>query len=110
MAELTEDQKTIAALQKQVATLTDEKTAALNQVTEATAVVTDLKSQLAEKAAGTIQLPSLKIGSDMYELVGGDFTYNAKEVTLDILKEDSKLAAELVKEGVGNLRKLAKAK
>lgn len=108
MAELTEDQKKIADLEKQVATLTKGKADAEKQVADAIKVVADLKDQLAEKKAGIVELPTVSVGKETYELVGGGFMYNGEEVTLERLKEDTKLAAELVKEGVGNLRKLSK--
>ncbi|WP_020599192.1 hypothetical protein [Spirosoma panaciterrae] len=122
MAELTEDQIKIVDLEKKVATLTTEKQAALDQIKilttakesaeknleQATKVVADLKTQLAEKKAGVIELPTVQVGKDTYELVGGAFTWAGKEVTHEVLLEDAKLAAELVKEKVTNLRKIEK--
>lgn len=122
MADLTEDQKKIADLETKVATLSKEKQEALDQVKllttakdaadknleQATKIVTDLKAQLAEKKAGVIELPTVQVGKDQYELVGGAFTWAGKEVTHEVLLEDAKLAAELVKEKVANLRKIEK--
>jgi len=121
MATETDEQK-IATLTAQVATLTKEKADALDQVktltvakeaaeknvAEAAKVVVDLKIQLEEKQSGVIQLPTVKVGSETYELVGGSFMFEGKEVSHEVLKENSKLATQLVKERVGNLRKLEK--
>lgn len=134
MAELTDEQKKIASLEDQVKSLSADKTSLADQIKtlttekqaqakqieqlltekqkstsdldQAAKVVTQLKEQLAEKLAGTVKLPTVSAGKDTYELVGGAFTYNQSEVTLETLQNDPKLVAELVKEKVGNLRKL----
>lgn len=75
---------------------------------DAVQVIADLKKKLEEKQAGVIELPTVKVGSDLYELAEGDFTYKGKEVTIDVLKEDAALAKELIKEGISHLRKVEK--
>lgn len=119
MAELTDDQKLNKALTDQVAALTKEKQEAQATITSLTAakdkaegdlatatkVVVDLKEKLADKAAGTVKLDTVKVGEDTYELTS-DFFYKGAEVSIEVLKENTELAAELVKEGVGNLRKV----
>jgi predicted RNase H-like nuclease (RuvC/YqgF family) len=128
MADQAEDKdKTILALTKQNETLTKEngqlksqagtlsseneqlKKAVIqkdNDLEDAASVVEQLKTQLAEKKIGTVELPTVKLGKETYELVGGNFYYGGREVSLETLKEDAKLVAELVKEKVGNLRLL----
>ncbi|QIP14726.1 hypothetical protein G8759_19955 [Spirosoma aureum] len=73
---------------------------------DAASVVEQLKNQLAEKRIGTVELPTVKLGKETYELVGGNFYYGGREVSLETLLEDAKLVAELVKEKAGNLRLL----
>ncbi|MCX6216476.1 hypothetical protein [Spirosoma sp.] len=107
MAELTDDQKLIASLTKQVETLTAEKVKAENDLAEAVKVVTELKGKLSEKQEAGSKLPTLKVGEDTYELVT-EFLYQNQEVTHQVLKENPDLAAALVADGCGNLKKVAK--
>lgn len=104
MAQETDAQK-ISDLTKQVETLEKALKAKDKELLDAAEIVADLKAQLADQAAGIVKLPTVTVNKDTYELVGGSFTWAGKEVTIDILKEDSKLVAELIKAGVGNLRK-----
>jgi hypothetical protein len=108
MAELTDDKARIVALEKELATLTKAKETAEKEAETAAQVVDDLKTKLAEKQAGVVEIPTLTVGKDTYQFVDGDFTYKGKVVTLESLKEDSKLVAELIKEGVSHLRKVVK--
>ncbi|GAB3550622.1 hypothetical protein [Spirosoma fluminis] len=74
----------------------------------ANTVITELKQQL-EKQQGAVQKhPQLTIGKLSYELIS-EFMWAGKLVTLNRLKEDAKLAKELVDEGVANLRLVEKA-
>ncbi|MBD2700135.1 hypothetical protein IC229_05780 [Spirosoma sp. BT702] len=82
-------------------------TKANTDLTTAETVVLDLKKQLAEKEAGSPALPTVKVGGKTYELTS-DFFYNGEEVTFKSLEENKALAEELVKEGIGNLRLVAK--
>lgn len=107
MADLTEDQKTIQSLKEQLATVTNERDTAKAELEQAKTIVADLKQKLSDKADGTIEVPSLKVGKEVYQFIS-DFTWKGEEVTLVRLKENAKLAEELVKEGVANLRLLDK--
>ena len=101
-------EKALSDAQAQIKLVSAAKDAAEKSNEDAAKIVTDLKTQLAEKQSGVIQLPVVKVGADTYELVGGSFMFDGKEVTHELLKEDSKLVAKLIKERVGNLRKLEK--
>lgn len=119
---MADEKEQIKTLTDQVATLTSEKEALTLEnsklktqvadqdkaLEQATAVVADLKTQLAEKKVGVIELPTVKLGNDTYELVGGDFFYAGREISIEVLKEEPKLVKELVAEKVANLRKLVK--
>lgn len=107
MADLTEDQKIIAAQKTQIDTLTKERDTARTDLTTAEGVIDELKEKLAEKEAGTVKLPTVNVGKRTYEFLS-DFMYKGQEVTIELLKDDTTLAEELVKEGVGNLRELKK--
>lgn len=71
-------------------------------------VIAELKAELSGKAAQVAQVPTVSVGKQTYEFVGGSFTYKGQVVTIDVLKDNAKLAAELVKEGVGGLRLVQK--
>lgn len=75
----------------------------------ASEVIAELKAQVAEQDAQIPAVPTLKVGKETYEFVGGAFHYKGQVVTIDALKDNAKLAAELVKEGVSALRLLEKA-
>jgi hypothetical protein len=105
MAELTDAQK-LSEKDLQVEALEKALKAKDKELVNAAEIVADLKSQLADQAAGIVKLPTVSVGKDSYELVSGAFMWAGKEVTIDILKEDSKLTAELLKAGVANLRKV----
>ncbi len=105
-AALTASQNKAAESEKQNAALKATVAAKDKELEQAAGVVSGLKDELAQKAFGTVELPTVKVGKDTYELVGGNFFYSGREVSIEVLKEDAKLAAELVKEGFGGLRKL----
>ena len=96
-------------LEKQVEVLTKEKTEQATQLEQATTLITELKEKLEEKDAAKTKVPTLKIGSDIYEF-HSEFLYKGQEITLELLKEDAELAKELVKEKVGDLRKVVAKK
>ncbi|GAB3956705.1 hypothetical protein GCM10028805_47400 [Spirosoma harenae] len=84
-------------------TLKQAKEAAEKQAEQALSVVGDLKNQLSDQAAGSKKIPVIKVGSKTYEFLS-EFFYKEKLVTLELLQEDAALAAELVKEGMADLR------
>jgi chaperonin cofactor prefoldin len=105
MAQETDEQK-IDRLTKKVEQLEKADKVKDKQLEDAATIVADLKQQLADKEAGVVKLPTFSVDKDTYELVGGSFTWAGKEVTVEDLKEDSKLAKELIKAGVTSLRKV----
>lgn len=100
------DQEKISELTKKVEALEAEKQKQAKELKTAQEIVDDLKQQLADKETGVVKLPTFSVDKDTYELVGGAFTWGSKEVTIEALKEDSKLAKELIKAGVTALRKV----
>lgn len=91
--------------EEQIDALTKENQALRADRDTAGKVVADLKLQLAGAQSEVKEFPTVTSGKDTYELISGSFTYKGKEVTIDTLKDDSKLVAELIKEGVQDLRK-----
>lgn len=106
-SQLLKAQTTAVDLGKQLEVANLAKTKAEGELTQAMTVVTDLKTKLAAKTDESASLGSVKVGKDTYELTS-DFFYKGEEVTLQSLKENADLAAELVAEKIGNLRKVVK--
>ena len=104
-----EEQKKVEDLQLQVTTLTKKNQDQETELTQATKLIEELKEKLAEKEAGPVKVPTLKIGSDTYEF-HSEFHYKGQDITLELLKEDADLAKELVNEKVGDLRKVVTKK
>ncbi|OIN59800.1 hypothetical protein [Arsenicibacter rosenii] len=77
-------------------------------LTAAAGLVAGLRQKLtaAEATAETAPAkPTLTVARKEYEFLS-DFSWKGEEVTFEVLKANKKLAEELVKEGVGNLRLL----
>ncbi|GAB3958201.1 hypothetical protein GCM10028805_52080 [Spirosoma harenae] len=79
------------------------KEAAEKDVEQALTVNKDLKEQLTELASGSKKIPTIKVGAQTYEFLS-EFFYRDQEITLDVLKNDTELAKEVVKQGISNLR------
>lgn len=107
--QLTASQESASSLDGQLKAALLGKATAESELEQAVTVVTELKTKLAEKEADNTKLSSVKVGKDVYELLT-DFFYKGQEVTIQTLIETPALAEELVKEGVGTLRKVVQKK
>ncbi|QJD79530.1 hypothetical protein [Spirosoma rhododendri] len=105
--ELTKEQEEIEALKLQLKAANEAKEASARQVLEAGEVVQDLKKQLAEKPAADEEKTygKVTVGKATYDLVVPSFNYLGEIVTIDVLNQKSKLAEQLVKDGVSFLQK-----
>lgn len=108
--------KAVSELKLQLAAATT-KTASLEaanakqtiELEAAGKIVIDLKSQVAAAEALVEKLPQVSVGEGKYEVLTS-FMYKGEEVTADVLKAKPELAAEIVREGISNLRKVVATK
>ena len=103
--QLTAKEKALTEAQKQLSAKDEQLAAKDRQLEQAATMITELKAKAAEEAPA--KTPTIKVGKDTYELLSG-FNWKGEEVTLERLQNDPKLAAELIKEEVGDLRKVEK--
>lgn len=98
----------LAAAEKQAADLKAENAKLLADREEAGRIIADLKTEAATAAEAGPAQKTVKIDKKSYLFVDGDFTYKGQLVTHELLTENAKLAAELVREGVSHLQELSK--
>ncbi|RYC69789.1 MULTISPECIES: hypothetical protein [Spirosoma] len=78
-----------------------------SELQSAARIVTELKQTLASQQADSDALPTISHGKDSYELLT-EFSWKGQVVTVATLRDDAKLVAELIREGVATLRKVVK--
>ncbi|RIV20541.1 hypothetical protein DYU11_21080 [Fibrisoma montanum] len=105
--DLTKAEAQVAELSRQVSTLKNVNESQAAALGEAATIIDELKQKLADKETTSVEIPTVSVGKETYELLT-DFSWKGQEITIDVLREDAKLAAELVKEGVSTLRKVIK--
>lgn len=104
-----EKDKEIERLKAQLEQANKDKETQAKELEQAGDVVTDLKKQLSEKPTSAPDSHGqVKVGQTAYDLTVKGFHYKGSIVDIDVLKEDAKLVEELIKEGVGFLRKVVK--
>lgn len=74
-----------------------------SELAEAGEILAEFKTHLAAQTPKEDKLPALEIAGKLHELTS-PFMWAGVEITIDKLKEDAALAAELVEAGVSNLR------
>ena len=98
-----EDQQ-LAELQKQLTESNQAKAQAEGKVKDLEKTVIELNSELSKaETAAPKSNREISIGGKSYEMIAGSAKYQGKEITLEVLKADKKLAEELVEIGVGFL-------
>lgn len=76
------------------------------ELSDAETTISELKALLEEVPKQKAKLPTLSVGKKTYELTEPSFNYGGKIISIEVLKENVKLAEELVKEGVSYLRRV----
>ena len=98
------EDKQLAELQKQLEDSNQAKEKAEAKATALEKTVIELNSELSKaETAAPKSSREISIGGKSYEMIAGSAKYQGKEITLEVLKADKKLAEELVSIGAGFL-------
>jgi len=92
-----------AALKEEYTSLKEENEALKEEQQEAQEVVKDLKAQM--KTSKGVKSNTIKIGKEMYKVVGG-FQRKGDKYTAEDIASDEKIAKELLEKGSGLIIKV----
>lgn len=96
-------------MEKDIEKLEAENAQLREELEKAESVIEDLKQELAkalEASAQTSQIPQVKIGKDVYNIVIPTFIYGGEKRTAKDVQQDKELAAALLQEGSAVLEKI----
>jgi len=98
-------------MEKDIEKLEAENAQLREELEKAESVIEDLKQELAKALEAraseqTSQIPQVKIGKDVYNIVIPTFIYGGEKRTAKDVQQDKKLAAALLKEGSAVLEKI----
>jgi len=96
-------------MEKDIEKLEAENAQLREELEKAESVIEDLKQELAkalEASEQTSQIPQVKIGKDVYNIVIPTFIYGGEKRTAKDVQQDKELAAALLKEGSAVLEKI----
>lgn len=105
--ELTAEQEAHKATKAELAAEKEAHEAAQSELAAANGIISDLEAKYAEKASEVkADKTVITVDKKQYEVLPGNFNYEGQVVNAKVLKSNSKLADELIKLGVGFIKKL----